>query len=45
MATKQIVDLVNRLRQSGIKVSLTKPKSEFFSLQKTEKHPPTVNSH
>lgn len=45
MAKKQLVDFVDRLKESGIKVSFTKPKSEFFSLQKTEKHPTTVNSH
>lgn len=39
MAKKQLVDLVNRLKESGIKVSVTKPKSEFFSLQQNEKHP------
>jgi hypothetical protein len=39
MAKKQLVDFVNRLKESGIKVSVTKPKSEFFSLQQNEKHP------
>ncbi len=38
MAKKQLVDFVNRLKESGIKVSVTKPKSEFFSLQQSEKH-------
>ena len=45
MAKKKLVDVVNRLKRSGIKVSLTKPKSEFFSLEKNEKHTTTVNSH
>lgn len=45
MAKKQMIDFVNRLKESGIKVSFTKPKSEFFSLQKAEKHPTTANSH
>lgn len=29
MKKKKLVDLVNRLKQSGIKVSLTKPKSNY----------------
>jgi hypothetical protein len=29
MAKKKIVELVNKLRQSGINVSLTKPKSKY----------------
>jgi hypothetical protein len=29
MSQKKMVDLVNRLKQSGIKVSLTKPKSNY----------------
>ncbi|WP_180953500.1 hypothetical protein [Bacillus sp. T33-2] len=45
MAKQQLVDFVNRLKESGIKVSFTKPKSQFFSLQQNEKHPSTVNSH
>lgn len=45
MAKKQLVEFVNRLKESGIKVSFTKPKSEFFSLKHAEKRPTTVNSH
>ncbi|MFS0638285.1 hypothetical protein AB1K84_20475 [Mesobacillus foraminis] len=44
MAKQQLVDFVNRLKESGIKVSFTKPRSQFFSLEQTKKHP-TVNSH
>jgi hypothetical protein len=44
MAKKQLVDIVNRLKESGVKVSLTKPKSEFFSLQQNKEHT-TVSSH
>lgn len=29
MSKKKMVDLVNRLKQSGIKISLTKPKSNY----------------
>ncbi|AGX04364.1 MULTISPECIES: hypothetical protein [Bacillaceae] len=30
MAKKQLVDLVNRLKKSGIKISFTKPKSDYL---------------
>ncbi|CAM3640639.1 MULTISPECIES: hypothetical protein [Cytobacillus] len=32
MAKKQLVDLVNRLKQSGIKVSFSKPRSKTLIL-------------
>ncbi|WP_275411182.1 hypothetical protein [Bacillus sp. B15-48] len=44
MANKQLIDFVNRLKKSGIKISFTKPKSEFYSLQQNDKRP-TINSH
>ncbi|AIE60074.1 hypothetical protein [Bacillus methanolicus] len=43
MATKQLIEFVNRLRKSGINVSFTKPKSEFFSLKNNNKQSTTVN--
>ncbi|WP_445487107.1 hypothetical protein [Niallia sp. 03133] len=30
MAKKQLVDLVNRMKKSGIKISFTKPKSQYI---------------
>ncbi|MFD2445627.1 hypothetical protein ACFSO7_16830 [Bacillus sp. CGMCC 1.16607] len=38
MAKKKILDLVNRLKQSGIKVSLTKPKSNYHLPLLTNQH-------
>ncbi len=29
MAKKQLVDLVNKMKKSGIKISFTKPRSQF----------------
>jgi hypothetical protein len=44
MARKQLTELVNKLKQAGIKVSLTKPKSNYLlSLQKIKKYPSSVN--
>ncbi len=44
MAKKQLVEIVNRLKKSGVKVSITKPRSEFFHLQQNKKHA-VVNPH
>ncbi|WP_257958830.1 MULTISPECIES: hypothetical protein [Bacillus] len=43
MAKKQLIDFVNQLKKSGIKVSFTKPKSEFFSLKQNAKESSPVN--
>ncbi len=44
MAKKQLTDLVNKLKKAGIKVSLTKPKSNYLlSLQQLKKFPSSVN--
>jgi len=38
MAKKQLVDLVNKMKNSGIKISFTKPKSQFLvPLQQSSK--------
>ncbi len=36
MAKQQLIELVNRLRASGIKVSFTKPKSHYLILLERE---------
>ncbi|WP_268872901.1 hypothetical protein [Neobacillus fumarioli] len=44
MAKKQLLDLVNKLKNAGIKVSLTKPKSDYhLPLQPIKKYPSSVN--
>jgi hypothetical protein len=44
MARKQLTDLVNKLKQAGIKASLTKPKSDYLlPLQQIKKLPSSVN--
>ncbi|MDQ0268440.1 hypothetical protein [Cytobacillus purgationiresistens] len=42
MAKKQLVDLVNRLKKAGIKVSLTKPRS-LMSIQPPKPIPSASN--
>ncbi|MDP4163274.1 MAG: hypothetical protein Q8906_15835 [Bacillota bacterium] len=40
MAKKQISELVNKLKDAGIKASLTKPKSNYLlSLQQLKNYP------
>lgn len=44
MAKKKITELVKKLRESGIKASITKPKSDYLSnLQHLSKAPSSVN--
>ncbi|MEH6994880.1 hypothetical protein V7075_19565 [Neobacillus drentensis] len=44
MSKKQLTELVNKLKQAGIKASLTKPKSNYLlSLQQIKKIPSSVN--
>lgn len=43
MAKKQITELVNKLKEAGIKASLTKPKSKLLSLQQIKNFPSSVN--
>ncbi|MDF2855063.1 MAG: hypothetical protein K0Q87_914 [Neobacillus sp.] len=44
MAKKQLSELVNKLKQAGIKASLTKPKSNYLlSLQQIKNYPSSVN--
>jgi pyridoxine 5'-phosphate synthase PdxJ len=44
MAKKQLTELVNKLKKAGIKVSLTKPKSNYLmTLQQIAKCPSSVN--
>ncbi len=44
MARKQLTELVAKLKQAGIKASLTKPKSNYLlSLQQLKKYPSSVN--
>ena len=38
MAKEELIELVNRLKKAGIKISFTKPKSHYiFLLEKEEK--------
>ncbi|MCD4838780.1 MULTISPECIES: hypothetical protein [Neobacillus] len=40
MAKKQLIELVNKLKKAGIKVSLTKPKSNYhLSLKQINQYP------
>ncbi|MDQ6599253.1 MULTISPECIES: hypothetical protein [Bacillaceae] len=44
MAKKQLTEFVNKLKKAGIKVSLTKPKSNYLlSLQQIKRYPSSVN--
>ncbi|WP_275670699.1 hypothetical protein [Neobacillus notoginsengisoli] len=44
MAKQKITELVKKLRDSGIKASLTKPKADYLSnLQHLSKTPSSVN--
>ncbi|WP_285879564.1 hypothetical protein [Neobacillus mesonae] len=44
MAKKQLTELVNKLKEAGIKASLTKPKSNYhLSLQQLKNYPSSVN--
>ncbi|MFE8699482.1 hypothetical protein ACFYKX_02470 [Cytobacillus sp. FJAT-54145] len=44
MAKKQLIDLVNRLKNSGIKVSFTKPRPKsLIALQQHEKLTSSTN--
>ncbi|WP_258535750.1 hypothetical protein [Bacillus sp. 03113] len=44
MTKKHLVELVNRLKQSGIKASFTKPRSKFIvSLQQSSNLTSTTN--
>ena len=44
MAKEELIELVNRLKKAGIKISFTKPKSHYiFLLEKEENfHPPKL---
>ncbi|SFA91296.1 MULTISPECIES: hypothetical protein [unclassified Bacillus (in: firmicutes)] len=44
MAKKHLSDLVSKLKEAGIKASLTKPKSNYLlPLQQMKKMPSSVN--
>lgn len=43
MAKKQLSELVAKLKEAGIKASLTKPKSELLSLEQMKNFPSSVN--
>ncbi|WP_281272308.1 MULTISPECIES: hypothetical protein [Neobacillus] len=44
MAKQKITELVKKLRKSGIKASITKPKADYLSnLQHLNKTPSSVN--
>lgn len=44
MPKKQLIDLVNKLKNAGINISFTKPKAEFLStLHQGSQYTPTAN--
>lgn len=42
MAKKHLVDFVNKLKESGINISFTKPRSQFFLTMGQPKHSSTL---